>query len=258
MVPKLFLSLLVILFFPTAFFSQEWAANMPPVLPSGMESHIADLIERHPEISPDDLAVMANERLAIVGFDYEFDPCDLKTRPTSRIFPRDEGGDYHAYDLTGRNGKRVSILAREPGDAPCGCWVNLPVTSITRQAISIVTGSGTQKVRMPKKLLFEEITLVDKTLKRALRYWVAPHGGPPDAISNDGTKLYFEIPETPLYLEIDAMGKLRFVPKTASGIAARFTDLTKFPKDRNNDYLGYRRFTIGTRTMTVKFSHVCT
>jgi hypothetical protein len=253
------LSLIVIAFLLSsmAVFSQAWATNLPSVLPAAIEAHIAELMQRQPALSPEDLAIKANERMATVGFDYDFDPCDLKTRPTNRTFPGEEGGVYHAYDLIGTNGKKVSILAREPGDAPCGCWVQFPIHSITRQAMIIVTSSGTQNVVMPKGLLFEEITLVDKTLKRSVRNWVVPSGGPPVGISKDGTKLYFEIGETPLYLEISARGKLMIVPKGAKGMITSFTDLTKFPKDRNNDYLGYRRFNAARTAMTVKFSHVC-
>ena len=254
---KLWLILITFLLSSTAVFSQAWATNLPSVLPAAIEAHIAELMQKQPGLSPEDLANMANETMATVGFDYEFDPCDLKTRSTNRVYPREEGGFYHAYDLIGGNGKKVAILAREPGDAPCGCWVQFPIRSITRQAMSIVTSSGTQNVVMPKGLLFEEITLVDKTLKRSVRNWVVPSGGPPAGISKDGIKLYFEIDETPVYLEISARGKLMIVPKGAKGMITSFTDLTKFPKDPNNAYLGYRRFNAGRTAMTVKFSHVC-
>ena len=81
----------------------------------------------------------------LVGFDYEFDPCDRKTRrPIGSFLVK--WAVLTTRTICQAATEKVSILAREPGDAPCGCWVKFPVISITKQWMSIVTRPVAQNV----------------------------------------------------------------------------------------------------------------
>lgn len=232
--------------------------KLPKLIASPVVAETLERLGRKPAISARLLADFANSKLLSGGYEFEVDPCDIKSTETTLKYPGDEGGVFHIYEMTDATGNARSFLAREPGDAPCGCWLHLPVVSITEKRMVLVSDKGTIEVERPNDLLVESVELVDRTLDKSLGTWVVPHGGPPDGISVDGKNLYIEIEKTGLFLEIARNGALRFVPGGSVAIITKFTDLKKFPKDPQNDYLGFRRFSNGRKTFTVKFSHVCT
>src|SRR6188508_337165 len=55
---KLWLILIIFLLSSTAVFSQAWATNLPSVLPAAIEARIAELMQKQPGLSPEDLAKM--------------------------------------------------------------------------------------------------------------------------------------------------------------------------------------------------------
>jgi hypothetical protein len=239
-------------------YGQSSYENLPKLMPSSLISDIEALAGRKPASTAGALAALANTKLATSGFEFETDPCDMESTPTTDKYPGEYGGVYHVYKINEGPGKERSFLAREPGDAPCGCWLNLPVTAATQKRLVLVSDGGPFEIKPPKKLLLEEAMLVDASLRKVVRTWVVPNGGPPDGISTDGKKLYIAIEKTPLLLEIADTGMLRFIPRKTPAVITKFTDLTKYPKDRQNDYLGFRRFTKGKIIFTIKFSNVCT
>jgi hypothetical protein len=175
-------------------------------------------------------------------------------------YPANHENDmFHIYEAVDLGGKTFSFLANQPNSAPCGCWMTLPLTSATTQRIVVVVvGGEPMTIRIPDKFLFEKVELVDASLRRSNVTWLVPYGGPPSGISTDGKKLYIEIQETPVFLEVSIGGELKIVPRTNPGIITKFTDLKKFPKETGNDYLGFRRFKSGRKVFNFKFTHVCT
>lgn len=251
--------MLIVALGTTSLLSQKSPDDLPKVLASAVEEEIQKHARENPKIAATALVEFANQRLAAKGFDFSVDPCDMPSKPTTIKFPAEyEGEFFHVYETADLDGNALSFIARQPGDAPCGCWLTLPLKSITSKRMVLVSERSELALKPPAKFLFEEIGLADASLRKTSRTWIVPNGGPPDAISTDGTRLFFEIEDTPLFLEIGAGGALKFVLRTTPGIVKRFIDLKTFPKDRNNAYLGFRRFTSGKKTHTVKFSHVCT
>ena len=240
-------------------YSQASYEGLQKITPSSLLDDVQARAKQAPKLSPPVLADFANKKLAVSGFEFEFDPCDAQSTATKIKYPAEfDGSVYHIYDGVDRVGSTRQFLASQPEDAPCGCWINLPLTAATSKGIVVVSNKGPLEIRPPDKFLFEENQLMDVTLRKSKTKWLVPDGGPPDAISVDGRRLYRRIAETPLFLEIADVGTLKFVPSSSPGIITRFTDLKKFPKDPNNDYLGFRRFSGGGKVYTVKFSHICT
>ena len=244
---------LVVTVLLSTIYSQTAYDGLPKIMPSSIVEDVQSRSRQLPKLSPQSLADFANQELALKGFEIETDPCDASSTETTLKYPTEnEGTVFHLY-----SSGQTRFLARQPEDAPCGCWLGLPVTSISKTGMIAISSTGALAMPLPEKFLFEENQLVDSTLKRTTRSWVVPGGGPPDGISKDGTRLYIEIGETPLFLEVSGEGVLRFVPRTSPAVITKFVDLIKFPKDPDNDYLGFRQFRNGRKTLTVKFSHVC-
>lgn len=243
----------------TAAIGQKNYDNIPVVLAPDIVQEIQEYATKNPKVSTTALGEFANQKLKVNGYNFGVDPCDMKTKPTTMAFPGGYDNEkFHIYTVTDIRGKSIKFLAREPGDAPCGCYLDLPLKAITSKRAVVATKNAELVIKTPNNILFEQMELADATLRKTTRMWIVPDGGPPDGISADGTKLYVDVEDTPLFLEIGLDGVLKFVPRTAPDIIKKFVDLKKFPRDRNNDYLGFRRFTNGKRTFTIKFSHVCT
>ena len=239
----------------TAYFQDQYD-DLPKVMHSILLSDLQTRAQAEPKISAKELAAYANNKLAEIGYAYSFDPCDVESAATKIKYPTDNDDDFfHVYNTVDVTGKKLSFLASQPYDAPCGCSIDLPITSATPMRLAIVAQERRLEIAIPAKLLFEEIELVDASMRKTIRRWVIPDGGPPDAISIDGRKIYMQIESTPLYLEVPPNGTLKIVPRNSLGLIRTFTDLKRYPKDPNNAYLGFRRFSNGK---IYKFSWPCT
>ena len=111
---------------------------------------------------------------------------------------------------------------------------------------------------MPNNFTVDEVKLVDASLRRTVRTWVVPMDLVPEAISRDGAKIYMNTFTDKLFIEIDQLGRYRYVAYDPATMLINGVDLKKFPKEKDNDYLGFRRFKSGKKTHTIKFSHPCT
>ncbi len=237
---------------------QPQNTDLPKVVPSSLIADLVTLSGKKPGVGLAAIVKFANEKLSTDGYEFEVDPCDIGSMVTPEKYPGENGGVYSIYTAITRSGKEQKFLADEPHAAPCGCWLNLPIKSATPKRLVINSETGSFELVVPKELLLEEVDLVDRSLRKSVRTWIVPSGGPPDGISMDGKKLYFRIEEQPLLLEISETGNLRIIPRNDKTVIAKFVDLKKFPTDPKNDYLGYRSFSNGKQKFTLKFSHVCT
>lgn len=239
--------------------AQSVRSDLPRVLPSTLLTELREKQEAEPDIAPQRLADHANERLAVLGFNYHIDPCDVESRKTEFKFPLTEYNEvFHVYPLTGGDGNNMQVMAKEPGDAPCGCSLDLPITRAANDQLQIVTDKGSVSISAKNKFLFEKVELVDATLRKTTRSWYVHSGVEPAAVSADGKTVYMDLEIESLLIGTSADGALRFVPRTSADIITKYVDLRRFPKDPDNDYLGFRQFTKGKVKYTLKFSHVCT
>ena len=56
--------------------------------------------------------------------------------------------------------------------------------------MTILADGRFYRVKMPKDLIFDDIELVEKNLKKPIRRWLTPLDATPEAISKDGKTIY--------------------------------------------------------------------
>jgi hypothetical protein len=251
------LALVCSIIFALAASGQEREPPLPRIASSTVVADIEAKRLADRRITPQQLADFGNQRLKVVGFDFKTDPCDIESVRTEIGFPEAEYGEvFHIYPFQGDAGAKLELLAREPGDAPCGCWLDLPVRKAFKDRLEVITDKGAVEIGT-KDLLVETVQLMDASLRRLTREWMVSDGGAPVGISIDGKKIYMDAGVQGLFLETADDGNLRFVPRTSPDIITAHVDLKRFPKDPDNDYAGFRRFTKGKVVYNVKFSHIC-
>ncbi len=206
-----------------------------------------------PTISLQKFAAMANKLAARQGYGFGFDPGTFKERSV-----RIGGAKLSGYRLRGTDGTRREFVAPEREDYPCGTREEFPVSWVKGKAFGFISRGKLYSTLIPRQFGRDEMVLVDHSLRTAIRQWDVPIDSVPEAISTDGTKVYLATELGQLYLEIDPMGTYRYVPSDASGLLKQYVDLTKFPKDKDNDYLGYREFRNQNSSYYIKFSWACT
>ena len=165
---------------------------------------------------------------------------------------------FEIYKFTQLNGKTQLFATQEHGSHPCGTFTGLTVTNLSEKLLTILADGKLYRVKMPKDLIFDDIILVEKNLKTPIRRWLTPLDAMPEAISNDGKTIYISTEIEELLLGITDNGSLNFISATDKNIIKRNIEIKNFPKDPENDYLGYKKFSNGKQNFFVKFSYPCT
>ena len=238
---------LIVALISTLFCLSVAAQEVPRIVSPDVEQQMLKRREANPRIRATDLARIGNSIAAKSGFPFSFAPEGFT-----------EQGANARYDLTLADGRKFRLLAPLPDDPPCGIYTEFPIAGATASLLTLVVNGKEVNVTRPRKFAMDEVALVDSTLKRKLRSWTVPMDRYPMAISLDGTKIFVNSYVDDVFIEVDARGRLRFVAKGAEPMIDKSTDLTRFPKDKNNAYLGFRRLRSGNKSYTVKFSHPCT
>jgi hypothetical protein len=222
--------------------------------PAIVERLLEEKLAADPGIPAASLADYGNKLAAVHGYSFGFDPTTFKESPVT--VGTEKLGRYDLVPVGG--GRPLAFLVPERIEHPCGTWNALPVLSASPRSLTVVGGGKTLDVSIPTEFVVDEMELVDATLKTVLRRWTVPMDSTPAAISPDGRRLFLFGPLDQIYLEVDESGKYRFAPVTTPSILKQGIDLKKFPKDKDNDYLGFRRFRNSRSVYTIKFSHPCT
>jgi hypothetical protein len=241
------------------------AARFPQITPSTVVEDLAARKQQNPEISAQELADYGNELLKQQGFNFYFDTCDIAEVNNQKSSVSDLLIPYN-YKLKDLNGKTQTYqIMNEDFGHPCGCRFDIPIYQISEKEMTLRVDGKSVVLKRPKKFILDKAELVDEKLK-TLRKWYLPLDVVPFGISLDGTKIYIDFtyddghePLTQfLALEISENGNFQYVTKDNPNILKNGVDLENFPKDRNNDYLGYIRFNFGKTSYIVKFSYPCT
>lgn len=218
------------------------------IVPSNVDQQLREKLESDPGIRAAELAALGNSIATQSGFVFTFAPDGFT-----------ESGDLVKYELRTTNGRKYLVSATPPGDHPCGISTEFPVLGATPGSLTLLVNGKPKDVVLPKKFGVDEVALVDAKLRRTLRKWIVPMDSTPQAISFDGTKIYVSsYVHDDVFIEVDSRGRYRYVAKDAAIMLVNAADLTKLPKDKDNDYLGYRRFKSRKYNYTVKFSNPCT
>jgi len=210
-------------------------------------------LSAEPSIPSQKLADLANKLAARQGYGFGFDPGGFKERSVTSGSVK-----MSRYDLWSTDGKRLRFIAPERGDHPCGTWTEFPVGWVKGGAFGLTSDGQVYATRIPRQFGRDDIALVDRSLRKTFRRWDVPMDSTPEAISGDGTKIYLYTELDQLFLEVDSLGKYRYVASNTAGLVKNHVDLKKFPKDKKNDYIGYRQFKNGGVSYYIKFSWPCT
>ncbi len=170
------LILFILIFVVLPGLAQPQNAGLPKVVPSSLIADLEALSGKKPGVGLAALVKFANEKLSTDGYEFEVDPCDIGSTVTVEKYPGENGGVYSIYTAITKSGKEQKFLADEPHDAPCGCWLNLPIKAATPKQLVINSEKGSFKLVVPKELLLEEVDLVDRSLRKSVRTWVVPRG----------------------------------------------------------------------------------
>jgi hypothetical protein len=223
------------------------AQNELTIKPSTVDKQLLEKFEADPGTPISELARLGNQLAETSGYSFNFAPENVE-----------DTGDRVTYKLKGTDGRDRTFVAPVPGDHPCGIVTEFPVVGARKNVLSVFVEGRVFDVVMPKSFIVDEVELVDSSLRRTLRTWVVPMDRTPEAISVDGTRLYLNSYVDGLFLEVNAQGRYRYVAKDRRLMLTRWIDLKKFPRDKDNAYLGFRRFSAGKKSYTLKFSHPCT
>jgi hypothetical protein len=243
--------------------------NLPKIVPSSLLSLVARRKKEQPGISPKELVAYANMILAHEGFDYEFDLCEVAVgagKPGVNA-PGTSPPKTYLLPMTSVNGEKITfrIAGGDNMEGLCGqCFFRIPCLNVTRQDMLIVSKGRQYHLKRSKQMLLDEMSLVDDTMKRALRTWQVPYDAVPVGISQDGRKLYLDL--TYEGKDDDAFGKL-ILEISETGLRIEARDEVKLkegewikehPTDPKNAYLSFMRFRVEGQTYIVRFSAPCT
>jgi hypothetical protein len=256
------------------------------VASSSLEEDVSKLIERKPRVTAQEVTAYANALLKQKGFNFDFAANDFTKqhalRPTEI---NDKFNPQRLFKLPFRlfAGRRLTAQSHISDGDPCGYdHLLLPALRVTKQEIWLISGGQQFRIKRPANLFLEEMTLVDRSLRKTIRRWEVPqlNGTNPVAISADGQMLYL-----PVYFaerDYEALSQRfgekkqlvsKLYPYSLLAVATagihfevgstvlanqQAEDLKKFPHDPRDAYLAYRRFRVAGKTYIVRFSWPCT
>ena len=200
----------------------------PIIKPSDIIGELRKKKNANPTISPNELAVFGNELLKAKGYDFTFDwePKGKKNEENLRKSSELNYENYlpFEYQFTKADGEMQKFELLNNGfNHPCYSPIDVPVTQINEQTMTVISEGKEIKLKKPKDFGTEEFVLVNNA-KKPIRIWKTPIDATPVGISEDGKKVYFEswqfsqdqtqgYKESPIDLavEISADGSLKFV-----------------------------------------------
>ena len=258
--------IICVLFLITPINSQRSNAQFSRITPSTIVEDITARKRQIPHISAQELADYGNSLIKRQGLNFDFLTCDIAETNNQKSESNDKFIPYK-YKLKDRNGKAQTyqIMNKNFGH-PCGCTFDIPVYQISEKEMIVRVDGIPTALQRPKEFVLDEAELVDETLKKTIRRWYLPLDVVPFGISQDGTKIYVDLdhgeghesPNELIALEIAENGVFQFVPRNNPNLLKNGVNLENFPKNPNNDYLGYTRFNSGKTNYIVKFSYPCT
>lgn len=215
------------------------------------------------KLPPTALVEYANTLIQTEGFTYEFDAWrmiegqDKKSSVTSI-----EGSSKKlvTYQAIQKNGAPIKLEMKfDPDPATSLCdeqFFPISCSNVTKQEIHLLHQGQVYIINRNQDFFFEEVALLDPTLKKVLRTWVMPFQAVPVGISSDQTKIYIPCDVESLLLEISESGiafRLQSTIKLTPGI-----ELENPPTDPDNSYLSFLKFKHGKQVSILRFSGPCT
>lgn len=247
----------------------EAKGEKPKIKPTNIVELLSQKIDDDPQISSKDLLDYGNELIKKTGYNFDFYSCTI-ANPENKPLGNDFSENYTAFDysfssIKGKN-LEFQILSKSWGH-PCGCYFEIPLMRASKDELVINQDGKQYSVKHLEKYNIEYVESVSKDLKKTRRKWFKPMDNVPFGISKDGSKIYLETTyyydnlnnsEKSLVLEIAENGTFQFASKKDPNIISNYEYIEDFPKEKDNDYLGYLKFSDGKNEHILKVSFPCT
>lgn len=239
----------------------------PVIKPSDLVEKLRKKLEDTSGMTAKQVADYGNELLKTEGYDYTFswEPKGVENKENLKKI----GTDFYpfTYEFTDTKGnRRVFQLMNDDFSHPCFSVIDIPITKVNEQTMTIVSGGKEFELKRPQDFYLEEFELLGKDLKKTVRKWKTPIDAVPIGISEDGTKIYFESWEfyqeetdsdknaVKLAVEVSEDGSLRLIDsneiKSDIGVV--------FDYDKQNTEIQYKKFKVGNTEYNVRYSAPCT
>ena len=241
--------------------------HLPKIVPSSLLSLVAREIRERPGMSPKEVAAYANTILPHVGFNYDFDLCEIigKGKPDASARSNTSQPRTYLLPMTQTGGRRITFrIEDERLEGLCGeCFFRIPCLNVTGRDMLVVSKGRRYRLKRSEQMALDEMSLVDSSMKRVLRTWQVPYQSVPVGISQDAKKLYLELRGED---ERDVFDKLVLeISETGLRIEARDEVNVKkgewieqHPTDPRNAYLSFMRFSHRDQSYIIRFSGPCT
>ena len=240
--------------------------KLPKIIPSSLLSLVAREIREHPGMSPKEVAAYANTILPHVGFNYQFDLCEIisKAKTDGNASGISQRKTYLLPMTQFHSGAITFRIEDENLEGLCGeCFFRIPCLNVTGRDLLMISKGRRYRLKRSKQMALDEMSLVDDTMKRVLRTWQVPYQSVPLGISQDARKLYLELRDEG---ESDVFEKLALeISETGLRIQARDEVNVKqgewieqHPVDPRNAYLSFMRFSNRDQRYIIRFSGPCT
>jgi hypothetical protein len=246
-------------------FPADLPADLPAkaikLIPSTISEDIVNYKSENPAATAKEIADYGNRLLPVKGYNYWFDLEGLNKKKEKEARILSEETQVYPYSMPLVRGSRASFLIFAPRNDSCCCgyfYGDLPVTRVTGQTVTFISGGKTYAVLRPKELgRTEQYAAIDlRKPSKNLRTWQIPYETYPQGISADGKQLYVEGPAEDILLEISFDGSFRLVAKdVVKSSEGEQCSIPLNPKDHYEDCL---KFKIARRTFYIKYSGPCT
>lgn len=243
--------------------------KIPTLKPSDLIEKLRKKMEETPGISGKQLADFGNQILKTEGYDYTFD-WEPKGKENEENLAKLNFENFYPfkYEFTDTSGKKQLFqLMNDDFGHPCSSVIDIPVSKVSEQLMTVVSDGKEIDLKRPQEFGLEDVELLDKDLKKAIRKWKSPIDATPVGISEDGTKIYFESwefyqdendggKEKPIKLavEVSADGSLKLIDeneiKSDRGVV--------FDYDKKFTEIQYSRFKVGSNEYILKYTAPCT
>ena len=236
-------------------------SNMPYVLkPISVGEKIYQKKKANPRLSQAALAAYGNSLINAYGLEFHTENCWIAEANNQPIGASSEKLTTFNFKVEGMSGRKIPFqILTKSWDAPCGCYFEFPLVSITDKEWTVVAGKTPIKLKRTEDIDFQEVRLLDSSQKMVLRRWFKPLDDQPAGISADGTKLYVTIAydlDPGVLLEISENGTFRLVPKNAPNIIKTHEDIRNF--NDGSGFEGLRKFKSKSRSYFVNYIYACT
>ncbi|MBI4749693.1 MAG: hypothetical protein HY774_14490 [Acidobacteria bacterium] len=215
------------------------------------------------KLNPADLVEYANTLIQTEGFTYEFDGWRMvenQNKKSSVTSIKGSSKKLVTYQATQKSGAPIKLEMKfDPDPTTSLCdeqFFPISCSNVTKQEIHLLHQGQTYTIKRNQDFFFEEVALLDPTLKKVQRTWVMPFQAVPVGISPDQTKVYLECEVDNLLLELSESGiafRLKSSVKLTPG-----QGLENPPTDAENEFLSFLKFKHGKQVSILRFSGPCT